>query len=257
MNYLEKRNFVYRIVLTILSIICSGDLFYILFSQSGKNNLAGGPHDSYIPLILYAVLFLASALFYWMLDSRVIRVVQNIILILLLGLTVSSCISGWPAMIVTGSPWFFYFNEIILNLTIILGFVYTNINEFTSKKRILLFCLKFLNTLLAISIAVYLMLIVMTSGDTFLLMSPTAETWALLGMYFWMLLNILEAIFIWTRYYRSWWAWLCTVIITLEACVPIIYTYYLGNSIWSGILISVVICLLTLGMTYLNNRVNN
>ena len=83
-------------------------------------------------------------------------------------------------------------------------------------------------------------------------MTPTARNWALFGMFVWILINLIYAILIWFPLYRSWWAWLCSVILIIEIAVPVLYAYQ--EELWQGIIATLVVIALIGAMTYLNNK---
>ena len=254
MEFTRKRNLVYQIIVTILSLISCGDLFFVLTKEIAQDSLIKGPHMSYIPLIIYASAFLVSAIISWFNRNRIIKVIQYILLVVLLFFTISSGLTAYPAeLFIVENHAFYGFSAVLLPMTVILSFINLNLDSFVNNRnKALLFLLKFITTLFAVGVGFYLFLIISVAGNTFLMMTPTARNWALFGMFVWILINLIYAILIWFPLYRSWWAWLCSVILIIEIAVPVLYAYQ--EELWQGIIATLVVIALIGAMTYLNNK---
>lgn len=244
---------IFQSILSILSLISGGLLFAVLEQEIIADRKYPEEHDPYIPLIIFAVIFILNALNYWLLDRRYIRQIQNSLLIVALGFLFSSALSGYPADWIEVPSWLGRLTIVCLSLTIIAGFIYTNLKELTSIRHAVLFLLKLLSSLIALGFAFFLFLEVSIGGNTFLMMPHTEENWALTGILVLILLNIAEGVFIWFKAFRSWWAWLLSVLVTLEVAIPLIYDTFDEKS-WTNILFGLVIALVVLGMTYMNNQ---
>ncbi len=244
---------IFQSILSILSLLSSGLLFYILGLEIINDRKYHYDHEPYLLLIVFAGIFLISAVNYWLLDRKYIKEVQNGFLVVQLGLLLASALSGEPADW-TEVP--FGLGELIivcLSLTVVAGFIYTHLQELSSIQRAILLLLKLLSSLIALGFAFFLFLLVSIGGNTFLMMPQTEENWALTGILVLMILNVAEGIFIWFKVFRSWWAWLLSVLVMLEIAVPLVYDF-INEKSWIDLLFGLIIAVVVLGMTYLNNR---
>lgn len=244
---------IFQSILTILSLVSSGLLFAILRQEIIMNRSDPNENYPYSPLIAFACVFIINAINYWLLDRKYIKQIQNGLLVVQLGFLLSSAFSGYPAEIDFVPSWLGSLSIICLAITIVLGFIYVNLPALTNWQRVFLFSLKFLSSLVALGVAFFLFLNVTIGGDTFLMMPQTEQNWALAGMFLWMGLNVAEGIFIWFKAFRSWWAWLLSILVLLEVIVPVAFDFFLEKS-WSTILLAIAAALVVLGMTYLNNK---
>lgn len=244
---------IFQSILSILSLISSGLLFAVLGLEIIADRKYPEERDPYVPLIIFAAIFIVNAVNYWLLNRKYIRQIQNGLLVVALGSLLSSVLGGYPADWLVVPSWLRRLTIVCLLLTIIAGFIYTNLKELTSIRRAVLFLLKLSSSLIALGFAFFLFLQVTIGGNTFLTMPQTEENWALTGMLVLILLNIAESVFIWFKAFRSWWAWLLSILVLLEIAIPLIDDFVNDKS-WTDILFGLVLVLVVLGMTYLNNR---
>ncbi|RVU70336.1 MULTISPECIES: hypothetical protein [Lactobacillus] len=255
-----KQTKIFKWVLAILSLLASGDLFFVMGTEIYRNQLIGVKvHLSfYLPIIFFALLFIVIAGLYFIIEKRSIRIVQNSLLIITLGFTFASIFTSWPAFLSMDQEWLTMINELLLSITVIAGLVFTNMPSLTDNKHILLFCLKFVNVLLALFAGVYIFVALSVGGSMFLQLPIWQQNLAIVGLIVLMMLNLVYAIVIWLKHYHGWWTWICAVLIAIEINWP----FFHGNSmipvlsLWMGILQAIVILIAIFGMNYLNEKLN-
>lgn len=253
MQFINKRSLVYRIIVIILSLISSIDLFWILGLEIKQDQTIRGPHQSYIPVVIFAMIFLISAGLYWIKDKNWVKNLQFGLLVISLALTLSSSLTDWPARILSSSAnaAFARITEALLIITIILGFVYYNLSNFDQPKRLLLFFLKFIDTMIAVFVTFYLFIMMSVGGNFILLMSSSQAEITMALIIILMVLNIAYGIFIWFDSFGSWWAWLVSILITIEISAFLCISF--ASTLMFGLILIAFIAILLLGMTYLNN----
>lgn len=254
MKLTKKRDLIFKIILTILSLASSAEIFYALKQQVALDRLdKNAPHDPYYPVVIFALLFIINAVLYWLKDKKWVKAIQNIVLVVNLAFTLSTALSGWPAFINASTNAQNDLQVLVLVLTIVLGFIYVNLAQLTDTSHIVLFCLKFINSLLAVGVCFMLLMWIMIGGATFLAMPSVEQFWALIGMNLWILLNLIIGIVIWSKWFRSWWAWIIATVLAVELLSVIIYLASI-TAWWKVALQVIIVLVLIYGMTYLNNK---
>lgn len=255
MDFNNKRKLIFRLIVSILSLISSVLIFINWHLQVINDRKVGGNPEGYSLVILFGILFLFSAVLYWFSKPKWLKIIQNILLVINLVFTLSSILSVSPVDFALNSSGIDICENIVLVLALILGFIYLNIAALTTPKKILLFCLKSFATLAAVGVTFYLSLMITTGGNTFLMMDLTTRNWALFGMLIWMLLNLAYGILIWFKAFRSWWSWLFSIIVMIEILVPFVSAVVAGEE-WYEIIFALIACGLIVWMNYLNNQMN-
>lgn len=207
----KKVKIYWQLLLSLLSLISSGLIWGELYVTVQQNNRYHYRHDPYTLIVLFGIFLLLNALGYWLLKNNFFRILQNALLIINF---VFAILSGIGSLDLVPSN-FSNFQPIIF-LTVVLGLIYLNWPQGSSRKEKIQFFFKLLASLIAILADVYLFLMVTIGGNTFLVMNPTAMNWSLAGIGLVMLLNIAFAVFVWLKSFRSWWAWLCIIIFIVE-----------------------------------------
>lgn len=243
----------FQSLLSLLSMISCALLFFVLEQEVVSDQKGQYAHFSYWPLIAFACIFIINAINYWLLSNKYVKWMQNGLLVIELGFLLSSTVADYPVVLIALKSWLSIFTLVCLFVTIVLGLIYLNLKEFSSPQRVVLFILKFFSCLVSLGAALFLYLALLTTGATYLALKPAQQTWVLIGMSLWIGLNIAEGIFIWFKPFRSWWAWLLSILIVLETGIPVLYDAVLGRD-WGQALLGVAIIAVVLIMTYLNNK---
>lgn len=243
----------FQSLLSLLSMVSCGLLFFILEQEVVSDQKGQYDHYPYWPLIAFACIFIINAINYWLLSNKYVKWMQNGLLVIELGFLLSSTFADYPVVLIALKSGLSIFTLICLFVTIVLGLIYLNLKEFTSPQRVILFVLKFFSCLVSLGAALFLFAFLLTSGNTYLALKPAQQTWVLIGMGLWIGLNIAEGIFIWFKAFRSWWAWLLSVLLVLETGVPVFYDAVLGKD-FGETLLGVAIIVVVLVMTYMNNK---
>lgn len=256
---MKTRNLIYRIILTILSVLSSGFIFFSLYKQVQFNKMEKTPQDPITFAVIFGIMMLLIGILSCFLKNKWIKVIEIFCIVACFSMTICSLLAGWPTelfllpnMTMSGS----YMIGAILVLNCIWGMIYFNLDHFNRPIGVLNFCLKFLVTLIAALIALYIIIFIMTSGATFLAMPTFEQTVSLLLMFIWSLLNLVYGAFIWLKPFRGWLAWLFSGLVAFELLIPIIYILAIGmfQLEWGTVLALIVMAMIVLGMTYLNNR---
>ena len=244
-----------KIILTILSLASSLDLMFVLKIMIVRSKKMGDSHSPYISIIIYIILFLLLAISYWIKGIKHLRGIRNTIIIVTLGMTISSYLIAWPALIFMHSTVITIINEVLLAGTTILALMVNNLESFTSSSMVLLLFLKFISAAISLFYGAFILASLAVSGNAIVGMKAGMQNFVILIGFIFALWNVAYAVIIWLNIYRSWWSWLMTLILILEISVPLIWeaTSLPNGSIWSSLMITVLIALITLIMTYLNN----
>lgn len=230
MRLLQKRSLIYRIILSLLALLSAGGMIYAQFKQ--LNLYPEVPSDNFLTAA-YVIIGLTTAGLYWFSDNKLIKEINLVLLVVNFFLCLVSFLLNYPAELPGGF-------RLIMFISNVFGFVYLNLENLKGKKAVSLFILKFFNTFLAIIIGIYLLAILMTSGGSIMTQSQTKQNLFVFGIMLLVGLNLIYSCLIWFKFYRSWWSWLCSVLVTIELC-------YLSGAMFYGNIATVVIGAIIMG----------
>lgn len=248
-----------RIIMTVLSLASSVDLMCILNRMIARNKEIAGPTKSYIsmviPMVIYIILFICLAASYWTKKIPRMHDIRNTIIIIALGMTISSYLIAWPAFIFTHSTVITMVNESLLAGTTIIALMTNNLDSFTSSSMVLLLFLKFITATISLFYGAFILVSLTAGGNTILGTSVKIQNLLVILSFVFTFWNVAYAVIIWLGIYRRWWAWVLTILFILEVSVPLIWetAIFSNGSVWSGLIISSLIAVITVIMTYLNN----
>lgn len=242
-----------RIIMTILSLASSLDLMYVLSRMITHNREAGGPAVSSVPMVIYIILFIALAISYWVKKIPHLRGIRNAIIIIALGMTISSYLIAWPAFIFSHSVAVTMVNELLLSGTTIVALMANNLESFTSSSMVLLLFLKFITAATSLFYGAFVLANLAVGSNA--IVNMEAKNLVIVIAFLLALWNVAYAVIIWLKLYRSWWSWLMAVLFILEVSVPLIWEAAIlpNGSVWSSLMISILVAVITVIMTYLNN----
>lgn len=248
-----------RIIMTVLSLASSVDLMCILNRMIARNKEIAGPTKAYIsmviPIVIYIILFICLAASYWTKKIPRMHDIRNTIIIIALGMTISSYLIAWPAFIFTHSTVITMVNESLLAGTTIIALMTNNLDSFTSSSMVLLLFLKFITATISLFYGAFILVSLTAGGNTILGTSVKIQNLLVILSFVFTFWNVAYAVIIWLGIYRRWWAWVLTILFILEVSVPLIWetAIFSNGSVWSGLIISSLIAVITVIMTYLNN----
>lgn len=253
MKISQAHNRLIRIIMTILSLASSLDLMYILSKMITHNNEVEGPATSYIPMAIYIILFIALAISYWLKNVPHLRSIRNAIIVITLGMTISSYLIAWPAFIFMHSTAMTMVNELLLAGTTIGALMANNLESFTSSSMVLLLFLKFITAATSLFHGAFVLANLAVGSNAIL--NIKAKSLVIVIAFLLAFWNVAYAVVIWLKFYHSWWAWVLSVLFILEVSVPLIWEAAIlpNGSIWSSLMIAILVAVITLIMTYLNN----
>lgn len=207
----KRSNIYWQILLSVLSLASSCLVFSQLYVTIQQNNRYHYPHDPYTLIVFFGIFLLFNAVGYWLLKINFFRILQNFLLIINFVFAILLGIGGLDLV-----PSKFSYYQPVIFLTVVLGLIYLNWPRGSNRKEKVQFFFKLFASLIVILVDVYLFIMVTIGGNTFLVMSPAAMNWSLAGIGLLMLLNIAFAVFVWLKSFRSWWAWLCSILFIIE-----------------------------------------
>lgn len=251
----QARDKAFRIVLTILSLASSLDLMYILSQTSFRNRVMEEARISLVPMGIYIALFILLAFSYWFNKAKNIRVIRNVIIVVILGLTISSYLIAWPAFILVPSAAMTAFNELLLAGAVICSLLYNNLASFTSSSMVILLCLKFMSAFISLFYSAYILASLAGSRPLIAGMDKLSQNSVIILAFVLAFWNVFYACAIWTKFYDRWLAWILTGLLILEIAVPLISETVTvpEASVWPSMVIVVIIAMILGLMTYVNN----